>query len=195
MRCLECERPVGVAGLLVAMEQKEHFALMRHAEVCQHCAVRLLDIFENFGTKRNFRQSLDCAYCGSKMAIARFRFEIKDHAHRHIALCEPCYKQMREHLRDYPSVVGFVELEWQTAGKAGGKRLPWPNGSVVQASKRAGRFAGQLGIVERFRPLVQPWFGYEVKLKSGVRHFFHERDLQLVTDGDPAEKQNTEQVS
>jgi hypothetical protein len=181
MRCLECNHSIAFPGLLVAMEQREHFAMVRHTEICQICAPRMLDLLETAGAgSRHFRQSIDCAYCGSKLPITRLRFEIKDRPHRYIALCEKCYRSMRDDLmRRFPNFVSFIEKEWETLGAKSQKRVPWGSGTTVKI-KAAGRFHDLQGTVERFRPLVVPWFGYDVRFPDGQRHFFHERDLEVL---------------
>ncbi|GIX44755.1 MAG: hypothetical protein KatS3mg130_1163 [Candidatus Sumerlaea sp.] len=37
-RCFECNAPLAQSGLIVAMEQREHFAITRHTEGCNRCA-------------------------------------------------------------------------------------------------------------------------------------------------------------
>jgi hypothetical protein len=183
MRCLECQHPMVTAGLLVAMEQREHFALKRNAEVCTPCALKLIRVLEkSVQQNKHWHQCVDCAFCGSKLPIARLRFQIKDHAHQHIALCENCYQSIREHLVGFPNFVGFIEKEWQAKAGAGAKRAPWPTGAAVKVVAHGNRFEGQLGLIEGFRGLVQPWYGYDVKLRNGIHHFFHERDLHLLNE-------------
>ena len=186
MRCLECQHTMVTAGLLVAMEQREHFALKRNAEVCTPCALKLIRVLEKgAGQNKHWRQCVDCAFCGSKLPIARLRFQIKDHAHQHIAICENCYHTMREHLVGFPNFVAFIEKEWQTRGAHAAKRTPWQNGAAVKVVAHGNRFEGQIGLIEGFRCLVQPWFGYDVKLRNGLHHFFHERDLMLLVEEQP----------
>lgn len=181
MRCLECNHTLTTASLLVAMEQREHFAMVRHAEICRLCAPKMLDLMEAAGAgSRFFRQSIDCAFCGSKLPITRLRFEIKDRPHRYIALCQECYRGMRmELVRAFPKFVTFIEKEWETVGTKGQARMPWPVGSAVRVTAQ-GRFRNREGVVERFRPLVVPWFGYDVRFPDGQHHFFHERDLDAI---------------
>jgi hypothetical protein len=183
MRCLECGHPIVTPGLLVAMEQREHFAMIRHAEVCQTCAPKLLDYLERRAAdSRYWRQSIDCGYCGSKMPITRMRFEIKDKPHRYIAICERCYREMRDDLLgSNPQIVNFIEKEWETLGTKNQKRIPWAPGTIVRV-RAAGRFHHHTGYVASHRILQVPWYGYEVRFAEGQHHFFHERDLQVVDE-------------
>lgn len=184
MRCLECERPLTLPGLQVAMEQKEHFALVRHAEICAVCALRALPVFQQAGSKSLYwRQSVNCALCGNKFPIARLRFEIPHHYSGHIALCETCYRKLRDDLMiKAPNTVGFIEKEWQTPHLAkAGTRLPLANGTQVRVKRTQPRYAGQYGSITGFRGLVQPWYGYTVRLSGGISHFFHERDLEILS--------------
>jgi hypothetical protein len=183
MRCLECNHPIVTPGLLVAMEQREHFAMVRHAEVCQTCAPKLLVYLEHRAAEsRYWRQSIDCGYCGSKLPITRMRFEIKDYPHRYIAICEGCYKAMRDDLlMTNPQIVHFIEKEWETLGSKTQKREPWPRGTIVRV-RAQGRFHQQNGYVDSHRLLQMPWYGYEVRFANGLHHFFHERDLQVVEE-------------
>ena len=87
----------------------------------------------------------------------------------------------RDDLVGFPNFVGFIEKEWQARGAHTGKRNPWPSGAAVKVVAHGNRFEGQIGLIEGFRCLVQPWFGYDVKLRNGLRHFFHERDLHLLS--------------
>lgn len=180
MRCLVCEHPMSVPGLQVAMEQREHFASIRHVEFCYACASKMQVIFEARGADSHYwRQSLDCAFCG-KHPIARFRFEVKDHPHRHIPVCQECYKVLRDDLvNDFAALVGFIDQEWCATGQLGNKRLPWPNGTTVIVRRGGGKDVGHIGLVESFRGLVQPWFGYDVRFADGHHHFFHERVLDI----------------
>lgn len=186
-RCVECNLPVGVPGLVVAMEQREHFALTRHTQTCDDCAAKLLAfIDQTAANSRHYRQCVNCIYCGHNIPIARLRFQIKDQQHRHVAICEKCYESLRDELlRKFPNIVSFIELEWHTRGMKQAARVPWPNGTFVRVHPEVkNRYAGQTGKIVGFRPLVQPWFGYEVVFVDGKRHFFHERDLQQVSTPD-----------
>jgi hypothetical protein len=87
-------------------------------------------------------------------------------------------------VQHFPNFVTFVEKEWEMQGAQGQKRAPWPRGSTVRV-KSAGRFHDHSGVVEAFRCLVIPWFGYDVRFEDGQRHFFHERDLSLVESKTP----------
>jgi hypothetical protein len=190
MRCLECNGPVSAPGLLVAMEQREHFAMVRHAEVCTVCALRILPIFQKAGqNSMHWRQSVNCALCGHRYPIARLRFEIRDRAHLHIAICLECYEKIREHLLKFSNFVGFFEKEWQTLKNKTSQRVPWAKGTMVRVRQSAGgKLAGQVGCVGDFRCLVQPWFGYNVRFNRGMQHFFHERDLELVNINELAQQ-------
>lgn len=186
-RCVECNLPVGVPGLIIAMEQREHFALTRHTQTCDACAEKLLEFIDRTAAgSRFYRQCVNCVYCGSNLPITRLRFQIKDKQHRHVAICEKCYGVLRDDLlRQFPNIVGFIEQEWQTRGLKKQMRLPWPNGSFVRVrAESRSRFAGQIGKIVGFRPLVQPWFGYDVIFVDGKRQFFHERDLEQVSTPD-----------
>lgn len=182
MRCLECSGPVSAPGLLVAMEQREHFAMVRHAELCTVCAMAILPVFKHAAEKSRFwHQSVNCAMCNSKFPIARLRFEIRDRAHLHIAVCQPCYETLRDDLVRFSNFVGFIEKEWQSTKSKSGHRMPWPAASMVRVRQSSGhKLSGQVGCIESFRCLVQPWFGYTVRFSGGLRHFFHERDLEQV---------------
>jgi len=188
MRCVECNVPIAVPALVVAMEQRDHFALKRHTELCTNCALKVWTILEREGAEsRHWRQSINCGYCGGKLPIARLRFDIPDRVHKHMAICEPCYNKMRDALlRNVSNLVSFIEKEWQAPGHTTTHRTAWPIGAQVQVKPSDKRFGGQIGTIRRFRCLVQPWFGYDVLLESGVQHFFHERDLNLITPLSPA---------
>jgi|GEM_PF-2425488 len=188
-RCIECNVPIGVPGLIVAMEQREHFALTRHTYQCDNCAIKLLSFIDRTASgSRHYHQCVNCIYCGSNLPIARFRFQIKDHPMRHVAVCEACYNLLREDLlRDFPSLVGFIEQEWHTRGLKKNVRMPWQIGSYVRVRGSAGaakRFTGQVGKIVGFRALVQPWYGYTVVFPDGKQQFFHERDLEQVATPD-----------
>ncbi len=178
MLCLECNHPIMATGMHVAMEQREHFAIVRHAEMCQKCAVQMFDMLDKaVRSSRFMHQSIDCVFCGHKLPITRLRFEIKDRPHRYMALCETCYREMRRDLMmKFPNFVTFIEKEWDTGHGKGGQRMPWPVGSTVLV-KSAGKYHAKTGVIDRFRPLVVPWYGYDVKFPTGEHHFFHERDL------------------
>lgn len=188
MRCVECSVPIAVPALVVAMEQRDHFALQRHTELCSNCALKVWGILEREAAEsRHWRQSINCAYCGGKLPITRLRFDIPDRVHKHMAICETCYNKMRDALlRHVSNVVSFIEKEWQTPGRASTHRTAWPIGAQVQVKPSDKRFGGQKGVIKRFRCLVQPWFGYDVLLETGVQHFFHERDLNLLTPAPPS---------
>jgi hypothetical protein len=146
----------------------------------------MLDYFERAASGSRFwRQCVDCVYCGHKLPIVRLRFQVKDHAHRHLAVCENCYDAMRDQLvRGFPNLVMFVEQEWQTRGMKSQSRVPHALGVTVRIRDHPGnRYSGMTGKVVAFRCLVQPWFGYEVGFPDGKRHFFHERDLYVVGPG------------
>jgi len=186
-RCAECNVPVSVPGLIVAMEQREHFALTRHTQTCDECAKKLLDFVEKTAAgSRFYFQCVNCIYCGSNLPITRWRFQIKNQKHRHVALCEKCYESLRDELiRRFPNIVNFIELEWHTRGMKNNVRTPWPIGSFVRVRpENRTRYAGQAGKIVGFRPLVLPWFGYDVVFEDGTRHFFHERDLVQITTPD-----------
>jgi hypothetical protein len=194
MRCLECSGPISAPGLVVAMEQREHFAMVRHAEVCNVCALAILPVFKTAMQKSlHWRQSVNCFLCNSKLPIARLRFDIRDRVHLHIAVCQQCYEKLREDLLKFSNFVGFFEKEWQTLKTKNAQRLPWPEHSSVRVRESSGhKLAGQIGCTESFRCLVQPWFGYNVRFSHGVRHFFHERDLELVNIEELARKKQRE---
>ncbi|MGB9691996.1 MAG: hypothetical protein ACPL7D_07490 [Candidatus Sumerlaeaceae bacterium] len=186
-RCAECNAPLAVPGLVVAMEQREHFALTRHTQTCDACAAKLLKfINETAAGSRHYRQCVNCIYCGHNLPITRLRFQIKDQQHRHVAICEKCYEALRDELlRRFPNIVSFIELEWQTRGIQKAARMPWPIGTYVRVHPELkNRYAGQIGKIVQFRPLVKPWFGYDVAFVDGTRHFFHERDLQQISTPD-----------
>ncbi|MCX7626490.1 MAG: hypothetical protein N2Z21_09810 [Candidatus Sumerlaeaceae bacterium] len=186
-RCEECHLPVAVPGLIVAMEQREHFALTRHTQLCDECAKKLLDFIEKTAAgSRFYFQCVNCIYCGSNLPITRLRFQIKNQKHRHVAICEKCYEMLRDDLlRKFPKIVSFIELEWHTRGMKNSVRTPWPIGSFVRVRRESSsRYAGQTGKIVSFRPLQLPWFGYEVAFVDGNRHFYHERDLEQVSTPD-----------
>lgn len=195
-RCFECNAPLAQSGLIVAMEQREHFAITRHTEGCNRCAQNLLEFLRKWGSSsRYWNQCVDCAFCGGKLPIVRLRFQIKDVASRHLAICEKCYNAMRDQLiLDFPNFVMFVELEWKTRGMKNQARTPWPNGTYVRVRPTATRYVGEVGKIAGFRCLVQPWFGYDVVFSNGKRHFFHERDLEIVSTPGYLEKRNLEQA-
>lgn len=186
LRCVECNLPVTQPSLVVAMEQRQHFALTRHVEMCVNCASRTFRLLEQKAHEsRHWMQSLNCVYCGNNLPITRLRFEIGERIHKHMAICEHCYHAMRQDLLDCaPGMASFIEKEWQTPGQQLTHRMPWPVGSSVRVKKSDKRFGGQYGIVRKFRGLVQPWFGYDVEFAHGVHHFFHERDLVHVETGE-----------
>lgn len=187
MRCLECSQAMTNWSLLVAMEQREHFAMVRHAEVCASCALRMYPAFERLGvSSRYWHQTLDCAYCGNKMPIVRFRFEVKDRINKYFAMCDKCYIVIGKSVVPYaPNTITFIEKEWLTLqGKQ--KRMPWSNGTPVKIMAKTPRFFGKTGTTQSFRCLAHPWYGYDVSLPDGSHHFFHERDLQPVDNSIPA---------
>jgi hypothetical protein len=166
-------------GLLVAMEQREHFAIVRHAEVCGTCALKIYTAIEKIGAaSRYWNQSLNCGFCGNNFPILRLRFEVKDRVHKLIAVCEPCYLRHGRNLIVYgPNILAFIEKEWLTL-KGINKRTPFPNGLAVKVMAHTPRYFGKTGCTISFRCLANPWFGYDVKFDDGSHHFFHERDLQ-----------------
>ncbi len=185
-QCVECGERC-FPGLVIAMEQREHFALTRHTFGCDKCAGQLLQFIDQTAAgSRHYRQCVNCIYCGSNLPITRLRFQIKDQHHRHVAICEECYKAIRdEMLKRFPAIVGFIELEWQTVKNQKVVRTPWPMGSFVRVrSDSPTKYAGQTGKIVGFRPLSLPWFGYDVVFVDGKRHFYHERDLERLTTPD-----------
>ena len=96
------------------MEQRQHFAMVRHTEFCQGCAQKILKVFQRAGEGgRYWHQSMNCAYCNSKLPISRLRFEIKDVCSQHVAVCEPCYRTLRDELiRSFAGLVTFVEKQF-----------------------------------------------------------------------------------
>ena len=183
MRCLECNIPLAAPSLVLAMEQREHFALQRHAEMCPRCALKLWEFLEKRNQNTpNWKQSINCAYCGHRLPVVRLRFEVGDRLHKHMAICETCYDVMRSELLGSTSnVVTFVEKEWQTPGHSGSTgRIPLPNGTAVRVKNHIPKFGGTRGFVKSYRGLIQPWFGYDIQLEGGGHHFFHERDLDIL---------------
>lgn len=178
MLCLECNHPVRRAALVVAMEQRDHIGFERHAEVCHDCAMRLHErVAEAITTSRHRFQSVDCAACGDKHPAIRLRFELGAKALHHVALCGHCYTRIRpDLLAKNPNLVRFVDTEWETHA-TGHARQPWPVGTHVSVKPHVVRFHGMTGIVQSFRGLVIPYFGYDVRFDATGHHFFHERDL------------------
>jgi len=186
-RCIECRTPVAIPGVVIAMEQREHFALTRNTQMCDGCATRLLNFIDRTAAgSRHCHQCINCLYCGSNLPITRLHFQIKDQCHRHVAFCEKCYHMLHDDLmRQFPGIVEFIELEWRTRQLKALTPMPWPNGSFVRVRHDLhNHYAGQTGKVTGFRPLVQPWFGYDVVFVDGRHHFFHERDLVQVATPD-----------
>src|ERR671913_432247 len=112
MQCVECSLSMIVPALVIAMEQREHFALQRNAEACADCSRKMYSPIERLIANSRFRhQSMQCAACGNT-PIMRLRFEI-DRCHAQVALCEPCYGKVRDDLlRAVPNTVSFLEKEW-----------------------------------------------------------------------------------
>lgn len=184
MQCVECNRTMSIAGLSMAMEQRQHFALVRNAEACQACAAKTYALIERVQNGRHtpgFHGALQCTHCHHGAPIIRLRFSLRDHCHDHVALCEKCYGTLRDDLlRNVPNIVSFLEKEWQTGAAQSGKRLPVPVNTRVVVKKHVARFHDMAGRIIGFRGLVQPWYGYEVEFDAGGHHFFHERDLEFV---------------
>lgn len=166
------------------MEQREHFALVRHAEACDACSARILTVLQEAGqSSRYWRQSLNCGYCDSNLPIARLRFENAEKAgSQHIAICEKCYEVLRpEMLRAAPNMVTFMEKEWLTIKFHSRTRIPWPKGTIVKVVAPGTRQHDKTGWVDTFRCLIQPWFGYTVRFEGGRIQFYHERDLERIS--------------
>lgn len=182
MLCLECNHPAVSPGLVIAMEQRQHVALERQAEVCQDCASKVYRMLNHAGhCSRYWSQCVNCALCGGKLPAIRLRFDLKHTGLRHIALCSKCYSQLRtEMLQAFPNLVSWVEKEWETT-ETSARRMPWARGTVVRVRPSAARYRDQVGVVESCRGLVQPWFGYDVRFDERHHHFFHERDLEPVS--------------
>ncbi|MBX7245696.1 MAG: hypothetical protein K1X53_09355 [Candidatus Sumerlaeaceae bacterium] len=190
MRCLECHRTISIPSLVIAMEQREHFSLVRHTEVCAACTEKIYSIIHEHSKESRFlHQSMNCVLCNCNLPITRLRFDLKDRAHLHVSICEPCYRKMRDELLvAAPNMVSFIEKEWISRGMKSHTRTPWPINGTVKVRQNVARFGGHFGIIKNYRGLVQPWYGYDVRLDDGQRHFFHERDLDLTTmpNGEPA---------
>ncbi len=183
MQCLECRHPTSHPGLVVAMEQRQHLALERQAEVCPECAGPFYSCLKEAGQgSRYWSQCVNCALCGARMPAMRLRFELRGMGLKHVALCSGCYNGVRRELmRPYPNVIAWVDKEWDTTDQAA-RRLPWPAGTVVRVLHHATRFRDRVGVVQSCRGLVQPYFGYEVSFDETRHHFFHERDLEPLMD-------------
>jgi len=181
MQCVECSRPITVAGLVMAMEQRQHFALVRNAEACRDCAtIAYRTVCQGRKCHQSLHGALECTLCGKGAPIMRLRFNVGDHFNDHVAICESCYAGMRDDLlRRVPNIVGFLEKEWQTGAAQSGKRLPVAVNTPVTVQKHVPRFHDMHGRILGFRGLVQPWYGYEVQFDAGGHHFFHERDLEF----------------
>jgi hypothetical protein len=169
---------------MLAMEQSQHFALIRQAQTCQHCADKAIHVLEtHFPPGPGIRHSMQCTFCGKGNPIMRWRFQMKTSYHDHVAICKDCYATLRDGLlRQVPGIVGFLELEWNTGVAKAGKRLPYAMQTPVVIKKHVPRFHGMTGKIISFRGLVQPWYGYEVQFDAGGHHFFHERDLEFHPD-------------
>ncbi len=179
MQCIECKHGMSVPALVLAMEQRQHFALVRNSEVCHDCAVKAVHIMQrHYPAGPGLRHSMECTFCSKASPIMRWRFQMKTDYHDHIAICEKCYATLRDDLLRYvPGIVGFFELEWNTGAAKSGKRLPFAIGTHVTVKSHVPRYHGMPGKIVSFRGLVQPWYGYEVQFDAGGHHFFHERDL------------------
>jgi len=182
MQCIECKHAISVPALQLAMEQRQHFALVRNGEVCAHCAMKAVKVLaHHHPISPALRHSMECTYCGIASPIMRWRFQMKTDYLDHIAMCEKCYGVVRDDLlRQVPGMVGWFELEWNTGVAQSGKRLPYAIGTNVRVKNHVPRFHGMQGHIMSFRGLVQPWYGYEIKFDNPPgHHFFHERDLEF----------------
>lgn len=181
MQCIECKHSISVPSMVLAMEQSQHFALIRHEQACSNCATKAVQILaKHYPAGPGIRHSMECTFCSKASPIMRWRFQMKTDYHDHVAICNQCYTTLRDDLLRYvPGIVGFLELEWNTGHAKSGKRLPYPLGTMVTVKKHVPRYHGMSGHIMSFRGLVQPWYGYEVKFEAGGHHFFHERDLDF----------------
>lgn len=186
MQCTECGHSLMAPSLLVAMEQRQHVALVRNAEACNHCAGKMYDVIDRHRPHLHAPHcSLECTMCCKNSPIMRLRFDVRDRCHAHIAVCEKCYSGMRDELlRVVPGIVGFIEKEWNTGAAKDGKRLPYAVGTRVRVKSHVPRWHGTTGRIASFRGLVQPWFGYDVRFDGSGHHFFHERDLEFLGNED-----------
>ena len=181
MQCIDCKHSISVPSLVLAMEQSQHFALVRNAETCQNCATKAIHVLEkHYPPGPHIHHSMQCTFCGKGNPIMRWRFQMKTNYHDHVAICNTCYGTLRDDLlRHVPGIVGFLELEWNTGAAKAGKRLPYAVGTSVSVKAHVPRYHGMHGRIMSFRGLVQPWYGYEVQFDGSGHHFFHERDLDF----------------